>query len=110
MIQSISVYSLRTIAVTEFQWISIAATTIEDDTIPSVEAARSRNLKELHETISTEPPGLGLPSTWRKPTSDMKVTVRDTIVKQDLTTGKTLEERELAEYILPYYAMNPEEN
>lgn len=104
-------YTLRTISVTENQWISIAATTMEDDSIPSVEMARSANLKSLHASLAAPPPmELGVPTTWREPHDDMKVTVTDTIVRHDLVTGEIHEERELESYTIKYAAMNTEEN
>ena len=112
VLQDINAYSLHTLAVTEFQWVVTAATTMEDDSIPAVDRARAVNLKTLHRMLAMAPPweDTDVPSEWRPPTDDMKVTVHDTIIRKDLMTGRTLEERELAKYDLPYYVMNPEEN
>lgn len=111
MTTDIITYTLRTIAVTEHQWISMTATTMEDDSIPSVEEARRTNLRAIHKSIAIPPSmDLGVPSTWREPFADMKVTVSDSIIKQDLMTGAALEERELERYTVSYGSMNPEEN
>ena len=109
--EPISAFTFRTVAVIENQWISIASTTMETDSLPYVEAARVENLQALHQNLAVPPPmDLGRGSTWREPKDDMMVTITDTIVKHDLMTGATLDERPLEPYNILYRSMNPEEN
>jgi len=110
---TIITFTLRTVGVTEDQWISSTATTMEDDTIESVERARVRNLKALHTSLATPPPALtplGLSSAWREPYDDLRVTIHEKIIRQDLISGEALEERELGTHTTRYYLMNLEEN
>lgn len=104
-------YTLRTIAITQHQWIAAANTVLEGDSVDDVDKARAENLQTLHHTLAQPPPKrLSKGTTWQQPYHDMSVTIHDTLTKHDLMTGKTLDERELAKYDIPYYAMNPEEN
>lgn len=103
-------FSLRTISITESGWISHSATTMEDDSIPSVEGARRRNLNDLHHWIAKPPPPLfSTLATWKEPDSDMEVKIHETVILQDLNTGKKISERELEEYTIPYSFMENEE-
>lgn len=107
MDSSVVVYTLRTICVTEHQWIARAETTMEDDSIESVTVARAENLLSLQRNLSTAPPMMfgRIPSTWREPYEDMKVTVEEKIIKQDLMTGDLIYERGLEAYTIPYKYM-----
>lgn len=105
-------YTLRTIAVTADQWIASIATTMEDDSVVAVEQARIHNMKSLHTNLATPPPmaPMGLSSAWREPYDDLRVTIHETIIKQDLISGMALDERELETYTVRYDLMNLEEN
>jgi len=101
------VYSFRSISVTETNWISQTSTTMEDDSIDAVSMARAENLAELHRLIAVPPPPLfaRITSSWREPYDDMSVEIQETLIKQDLMTGKSLSEREMEPYKIPYQYM-----
>jgi hypothetical protein len=106
-IPSVHAFTLRAISVTERGWISHTATTMEDDSEMSLRLARAENLMNLHSIIAKEPAGFALriPTTWSPPSDDMKVTVRETIIKQDLMTGKNLGETDVDDYEILYAQM-----
>ena len=87
----------------------MAATTLADDSVEAVAAARAENLRSIHANLTT-PPGMdmGRGATWHDPYPEMQVTVHDTLVQQHLATGERLIERDLAKYDLPYSAMTEE--
>mgnify|MGYP003511747435 CR=1 FL=1 len=105
-------YTLRTVAVTADQWIASIATTMEDDSIVAVEQASARNMKAIHTNLAVPPPlaPMGLASAWREPYDDLRVTIHETIIKQDLISGIALDERQLETYTTRYDLMNTEEN
>lgn len=108
--ETYAAYSLRTIAITEHQWITVAATSMLDKTDPSVRAAQAENSVVLHRSLANQPPMLlGQATTWREPEPEMKVTVHDTIVKQNLVTGEAVEEHELKPYVVLYQDLAPED-
>ena len=104
---SFPTWTLRTVAVTEHQWITVAATVIEDDSVDAVADGRTTNLQTIYRNLTQRPPGLtlGQGATWHDPYPEMRVEVHDTLVRQDLETGVSLEERALTTYTLPYDAM-----
>lgn len=101
-------YTFRTISVTENGWISQAQTTMADDTLEEVAVARAENLDTLYGLIATAPPRMfTLSSTWRPPYDDMPVKIQETLIKQDLMSGKAISEWEMEPYTIPYQYMGP---
>jgi hypothetical protein len=85
----------------------MTATTMEDDLIDSVVVARAENLLTLQGQLRKEPPRVFMlpPPAWREPHDDMVVTVSETLIKQDLMSGKALSEREMEKYEIPFQYM-----
>jgi hypothetical protein len=107
--ETISAFTLRSVAVTDYGWIAYTATTMEDDSDTAHRLARSENNRALHEQLQNEPPGVGMGfavrSTWRIPSDDTRIKIAETVVHQDLLTGKTLNEREVEGYEITYPAL-----